>query len=349
MWKLKKDEKTKNHLIPAFHIRKWIDGKRVLYNTKQNTYSELTQDIFFEENYYDAAGERELEDRISTFEAYVGKLIKKIDDCDGEVKLKGNDLTILKFYCMFCACRQEKTTEIILDDDFGMYRSNNYLFGVPRLTEKKEVISFVKLLLDEFDMAKKPENFNFYSLLNRFQRVFTNARNSIHMSMINLHLSIVRSENEGLLIGDVFAIIENTIDSDHLYTYIPMSPKTGFLLVKTKYYKDYNTLEYSKRRLASNNGGVKDPYLSVVFASSMERELICSYSYEELFVSIKPMFIERKNYDLVSVEIVKISRSSEFMLNGVMVNDSEYVIVQDKRIVDFANKNIMDFRHIELY
>lgn len=102
------------------------------------------------------------------------------------------------------------------------------------------------------------------------------------LALYGLHLSIIKSPENWFCISDRCAIIENTLDSDYLYTYVPVSPKTALLLVKTKYYLDLETYNYTRKRLAKKNGGLyPDPYLSVIFDSTAERNsddaLFCSY------------------------------------------------------------------------
>ena len=70
--------------------------------------------------------------------------------------------------------------------------------------------------------------------------------NQIRLNLKNLHLCIFRNTENNIALSDVFAIIENTIDSDHLYTYIPVSPKTALFLVKTKYYITVENRDYVK-------------------------------------------------------------------------------------------------------
>lgn len=86
------------------------------------------------------------------------------------------------------------------------------------------------------------------------------------LALYGQHLAIIRSEDKWMCISERCAIIENTLDSDYLYTYVPVSPKTAILLVKTKYYLSQKNYDESRKRLSFKNGGSRpDPYLSVIF------------------------------------------------------------------------------------
>lgn len=64
-------------------------------------------------------------------------IIREIDNAENTINLNGKQLYLLKLYCAFCSYRHQFTSEVITDDEFGMYQSNKYLWGVQRYTKKK--------------------------------------------------------------------------------------------------------------------------------------------------------------------------------------------------------------------
>lgn len=338
----KKQLSENNHLFPQFHINYWksLGGKKYIKRT--DIISDFKPENVFSKKRYYSKGEPndELENRIGDFESFVGGLIKKINDSKGSISLTGNEVEILKLYVYFCGCRQEFTTEVIKEDPWGIYQSNKYFLGMPRIDSQEGVIQITNLILDEFNILKKkkkdPTKLD-YKLASKWSPT------------MGLHLAILRANGPQFVISDRFCIIENTMDSDFLYSYVPVTPTTALLLVKSDYYLDSETFRKSKRRLSLKNGGNgNDPWLSAVFGCCglYENLLFCSYAWTKLKPSLKNEFVMQKEIKSPIVAINICPDDVVDSLNSILIEDGDEVLFCDEHALKRALQKNTPWRHI---
>lgn len=166
-------------------------------------------------------------------------------------------MEILKLYAFLQSCRNDNTSTYIIEDESGIYKNNNYIFGVPLISTQDEAIKVTSLICDEFEKIKNKSKYNYDY---RFMTV--NGINSL--LEFGLHLVIVSNDKNEFLISETTAVIECTIDGDYLFTYVPVSPKIGLILAKSKYFYTRETIEYTKNRLGMKHCGFPDTYLSEI-------------------------------------------------------------------------------------
>lgn len=106
------------------------------------------------------------------------------------------------------------------------------MFGTFRNATQEEAVSITAKIVDEFERIKSLPDVLGADIGDIKQK----GKQALSIFTIGLHISIIRAETPILLVSDRFCIIENTMDSDHLYSDVPISPKTALLLVKSKYY-----------------------------------------------------------------------------------------------------------------
>ncbi|MDD4069696.1 MAG: DUF4238 domain-containing protein [Candidatus Izemoplasmatales bacterium] len=147
--------KINNHYLPRFHIKKWEEFGGKLYNKNTNRTRKINQLDFSKKKYYSTDGTDSLENRIAKFESYISEIIRKIDNQNETIDLTGKQLYLLKLYCAFCSYRHQFTSEVIIEDDFAMYKSNNYLWGVQRYTEKKDILYITEELSECMRLLNK--------------------------------------------------------------------------------------------------------------------------------------------------------------------------------------------------
>lgn len=302
------NKKIHNHLLPRMVIKRWEDEKaRIFVKNAILPFSRPVHKYDYSEQYYYSLGKEdsELEDRISSFETYVGRLLKKLNNANGSIELLEKDMEILKLYVVLQSCRNESTSSYIKSDAFGIYQNNNYLFGVPLLSTQKEVIDYTKTICDEFERIKDEKNDADYSY--EYRIIAPGKLNSY--LCLGLHLVIVNNSSNGFIISDTTAVIECTMDSDYLYTYVPVSPKIGLLLVKSKYFWNLETIEYTKARFGDKYGnGNPDPWLSDAIQDS------------------KLIYNGKTNNHLVTLSIVNLSKAETYHLNSVIYEDGNKIL-----------------------
>lgn len=336
---------TKNsHYIPNFHLKKWMQINASIFDKANGKTIKLTDKsstrYFSQEFYYSHNQDDTLEKRLAKFEAFISRLIAKIDLADNTIALTGKELYLLKLYCYLCACRQDNTTEVIKFDESGIYRSNNYLWGIPQIHGRDNIIQFTESIVTEFERVHNDKEFvslESFSLISDM----TIFDNHIRLNLKNLHLCIFRNTENNIALSDVFAIIENTLDSDHLYTYIPVSPKTALFLVKTKYYITAEKIFESRIRLAQNNGAYADPYLSVIFEHE-ELELVCPYYLVRSAVHIQETYLPKTDFSTVTIKIQDLSNEVVDKFNSIMYEDSHFFIFKDNNQLDRAKNPLFD-------
>ncbi len=334
--------KQNNHLYPAFHIRKWIGQGGRIYDKDEavdNRIRRVNPRKDFSAKYYYSLGEKDdgLENRISSFEREIAPLIEQIDDATKSVNLTRKQLELLKLYCSLCANRHANTCEVIKSDESGIYRSNNYLIGTHRIETQNDAVEVTAMIVNEFErkkaISKETNNDNNKQYLNAFT--------------FGLHLAIFRSEAPILMISDRFCILENTIDSDHLYSYIPISPRTALLLVKSKYYYDFDHFESTCIRFGNKYGlGTPDPYLSDLLGAEVglyEDRLFRAAFKDELMTEPADDTCES-----LYVKIQHLPKEVFRLFNSIYCEDGKIILYCDKEELEFALSHKLKCRDIKV-
>ena len=336
--------KKYNHIYSKFHIKKWSENNGRLYNkgTKTSRKIDLRKD--FTKKYYYSENEpnNELEDRIGDFEAYIGNIIKRVDEAKGSVHLTGKEYEMLKLYCVLCANRHHFLTELIKNDESGIYRSNNFLYGVYSLSNKEEAIKFTEQLLNFFDALKAQKEVKaciYSDIVSKYPCLPTTG----------LHLEIYRREKPDIIISDRCCLTENTLDSDYLFTYFPVSPHTALMLIKSKYYIDRIHFENTKVRFGQKyGGGIPDPYLSMVFRGR-ENLLFSSAYLVPSMVHVGEAYLLQEMASDVFLEIKELPTGIVTQMNSMLCEDGEVVLYCDKEALEKALKTKMDYREVNVY
>lgn len=214
------------------------------------------------------------------------------------------------------ACRHENTTPFIVEDESGIYRNNNYLIGVPLVSTQEEAVHITNIICNEFERINR---FNDKTLFTPFKNIIGKINNS--PLTYGQHLVIMHNNRDSNLISEVSAVIECTLDSDYLFTYVPVSPKTSLFLVKSNYYYNEEKIEMTKERFGRKYGyGWPDPYLSCIF-KPLENLLTCSYEKDSLYTE-------------ASIKIEQIPDYSLYCFNQVIYEDGHKIV--------FVNENELE-------
>lgn len=335
-----------NHLYPVFHIRKWVDNGGQVYDKqlkKENKCRVINYKKDFTRQFYYSLGkvDNQLEKRLSVFEHEVAPLIEKIDSAENNVQLTGKELELLKLYCLLCASRHENTCEVIKNDKSGICKSNNYLLGTFRNSTQEEAVGVTSKIVDDFERVSKMRDDTIIDVGN-FNGFSTQP---LSYYTIGLHLAVVRAAEPIILISDRFCIIENTMDSDHLYSYIPISLKTALLLVKSKYFLNEKAFIETKRRFGEKYGdGTPDEYLSDLFGAEVgdyENRLFCEYYTQ----STLEKHIEKET-NSIYIKINNLPKEIFRLFNSIYCEDGEKILFCDKDELEFALKHQLQCRDI---
>ena len=299
---------------------------------------DFTKEYYYSEN----EPNNELEDRIGNFEAYIGEIIKKVDTANDVVHLTGKEYELLKLYCVLCANRHHFATELIKSDESGIYKSNNYLFGVYSIKDKKQALKMTIHILDFFDQLKVQNEVQacvYSPIISDYPCVPT----------MGLHLEILRRDNPDIIISDRCCLTENTLDSDYLYTYVPVSPHTALILIKSKYYIDMEAFENTKVRFGRKyGGGIPDPYLSMVFRGREQLLFSSAYRIRSNVHVYKYYFLQGKTLD-VFLKIKEMPAGIVTQMNSMLCEDGKLILFCDEVALDKALKTKMDYRTVDLY
>ena len=223
-------------------------------------------------------------------------------------------MEILKLYAILQSCRNDNTSSYINKDEFGIYQNNNYIFGVPLISTQDEAVKLTSLICNEFERIKKLNSnikYNYdYQLMN-FDGI--NSRMGC-----GLHLVIVGNDKNEFLVSETTAVIECTIDGDYLFTYVPISPKIGLILAKSKYFYTRDQIDYTKKRLGTKYNGYPDPYLSVVLKDE------------------KLVFNGIEKDSMITFDIVKLDMKEITALNSVIYEDGQKILFSNEDALNNA-------------
>ena len=337
-----------NHLYPAFHIRKWKEQGGKVYDKRMKGDIKIrpidSKRDFSAKRYY-SLGEKddELEQRISFFECVIAPLIERIDSETEGVELTQQELELIKLYCLLCANRHSNTCEVIKSDESGVYKSNYYFIGTHRIETQEDVVSVTAHIIDEFERVQRIPNTE-----NREEELPQTIKCEYSSAITKgLHLVIFRSESPIVLLSDRFCILENTMDSDHLYSYIPVSPQTVLLLVKTKYYNNLERFDATRIGFGFEYGsGTPDEYLSDLLGAEV------GFYEDRLFPAI---YTDSSMTELASdgcfslyVKIQRLPKKVFQLYNSIFCEDGEKILFCDKKELDFALSHRLRCRDIEV-
>lgn len=343
--------KKNNHLYSFFHIKKWIANGGKIYDKTLGVIRSVDEQKDFSREFYYSLGEINsvLEDRLQKFEAYIGTLIKRIDEAGREITLSGKELELLKLYCVLAGSRHEFTCEVIKEDESGIYRSNQYLFGVHNANSQEEAVNVTTHIMDDFEKIIKMSN-DMQSWIDSLS--IADPKYIYSFYTIGLHLVIARAERPMISVSDRFCIIENTMDSDFLYLYVPISPKTALFLVKSKYYFDELIYKETLCRSGKKYGdGAPDPYLSIIFDSCQDKnyedKLFCSYGKVRSCVHRNEFYFNRKTAHTVKIKVDNFPVDVFRHFNSIYCEDGEIILFCDKNELDFALENRLYCRTIK--
>lgn len=138
--------------------------------------------------------------------------------------------------------------------------------------------------------------------------------------LMGLHLVIVKNNSNAFLISETTAIIECTMDSDFLFSYIPVSPNISLLLVKSKYFFNQENIEYTKVRFGKKYGyGSPDPYISEAINDSK----LCFNA-------------EIKNNHKVIINYVELTEEEVWFFNSIIFEDGVRILYSNQSALDKA-------------
>ena len=344
--------KKNNHLYSFFHIKKWIANGGKIYDKTLGVIRSVDEQKDFSREFYYSSGEINsvLEDRLQKFEAYIGTLIKRIDEAEREITLSGKELELLKLYCVLAGSRHEFTCEVTKQDESGIYRSNQYLIGVHNVNSQTEAVNVTEQIMDDFEEIIKMDK-DLQSWIDSSFMVDPKYKYSAYT--VGLHLVIARAEQPIICVSDRFCIIENTMDSDFLYLYVPVSPKTALLLVKSKYYFDELIYKETLCRFGKEYGnGEPDPYLSIIFDNCQDKnyedKLFCSYGKVRSCVHRNEFYFNRKIANMVKIKVDNFPDDIFRQFNSIYCEDGEKILYCNENELEFALKHKLACREISL-
>ena len=309
--------KKNNHLLPRMVIKRWEEQDGKIYVKKDNKIRKV-RPLDYSKKYYYSLGkvDDELENRISVFESYVANLLKQLNDADGKIEITEKDMEILKLYVILQSCRNDNTSSFIKEDESGFYQNNNYIIGVPFISTQEEAVEFTSLICNEFERIKQLGPSEKYSY---DYHIFKGE--GINSLLCNgLHLVIVANDKNEFLVSETTAIIECTLDGDYLFTYVPVSPKIGLILAKSRYFYTAEIIEATKIRLGEKYSGKPDPYLSVVLEDT------------------KLIFSGKAKEGKVTLSIIKLAKDEISTLNSVIYEDGNNILFSNEASLNDAKR-----------
>lgn len=309
--------KKNNHLLPRMVIKRWEEQDGKIYVKKDNKIRKV-RPLDYSKKYYYSLGkvDDELENRISVFESYVANLLKQLNDADGKIEITEKDMEILKLYVILQSCRNDNTSPFIKEDESGFYQNNNYIIGVPFISTQEEAVKVTSLICNEFEKIKQLSQNEKYS----YDYHVFKAEGINSALCFGQHLVIVSNGKNEFLVSETTAVIECTMDGDYLFTYVPVSPKIGLILAKSRYFYAKETIEKTRIRLGIKYSGTPDPYLSVVLRDS------------------KLVFNGNVNEGKVTFDIIKLTKNEITSLNSVIYEDGNNILFSNETGLNNAKK-----------
>lgn len=313
--------KKYNHLLPRMIIKRWKECEGKIYNKNTEKTINVSKNNYAKKYYY-SLGKKDdkLENRIANFESYVGNLLKKINKIESKcIEFSIKDMEILKLYVVLQSCRNDNTSPVILDDESGFYRNNDYLFGIPLIKTQEEAIEWTSIICDEFDGLKKLTD---NEIIDQYKNGFL-YKEKLPLNTIGQHLVIVNNNSNAFIVSEVTSIIECSIDNNYMLTYVPVSPKIGLILANSKYFFNSENIQNEKIKKC-------DEYLS------MEIE-------DEKLVFNGDIF-----KSAIKINFVKLNEHEINCLNSIIFEDGNKILFSNE---DFLNKakERNKSRHISLY
>lgn len=328
-------EKENNHYYPLLHIKNWL--KQTNYklfdkNINDNRTYKKQEDFTIKLYYSLGKEDSTLKDNLSKFEKYIAKLIDKIKNSKCNVNLSLKEIELLKLYCVFAACRQHFTTEVIKLDPTEIYQSNDYIIGTHRILTQEEVVKTCENIYTEFERIKQMDDNTLNKALNN------NPFNSLSDFTYGLHLNIFKNNKNSLCVSDKCAIIENTMDSNHLFVYIPISPNRALMLIKTKYYKDKETYKKYLKFLGELNFATHlDEWISVIFSED-------NANFENLLF---PTYKIEKNNWMLKIQALPNNIVKKF--NSIFYEDGILFLYVNEKDLEHAKIHQLNCREIEVF
>ncbi len=309
--------KINNHLLPRMVIKRWEENNGKIFDKEENKIRKVNK-YDYSEKYYYSLGKKddELENRISTFESYIGNILKQLNEAQSSIELTKKDIEILKLYVILQSCRNNNTSPVIKNDESDIYLNNNYLFGVPLVTTQEEAVQVTTKICDEF---------------NRIKNLNDNINERTSSFCYELHLVIVANENNKFIISETTSIIECTMDSNYLFAYVPISPKLGLILTNSKYYFSEKDIEFTKQRFGNKYGnGKPDSYLS------------------ELLSDNKLVYNGTETNNKIKLNFIKLAKEEIYSLNSIIYEDGNKILFCNESSLEEAkNKNPVREIYIE--
>lgn len=326
--------KENNHYYPLLHIRNWLKqtNYKLFDKNINNNRPYIKKKDFAIKFYYSLRKEDStLEDNLSKFEQYISKIIDKIKNSKCNINLSLKEIELLKLYCVFAACRQHFTTEVIKLDPTGIYQSNDYIVGTHRILTQEEVVKTCENIYIEFERIKQMDDDTLNKALNN------SPFNSLSDFTYGLHLNIFKNNKNSLCVSDKCTIIENTMDSNHLFVYIPISPNRALMLIKTKYYKDKETYKTYLKFLGELNYATHpDEWISAIFSED-------NASFESLLF---PTYKIEKNNWMLKIQALPNNIVEKF--NSIFYEDGDLFLYVNDKDLEHAKTHQLNCREIEV-
>lgn len=320
---------VKSHFIPQFNLKYWKNNGGKMFDKTKNTFRDFsTKNSFYIPDYYVFDGSSNYEKRLGAIENYMSILLKKIENNTEKIELSKKDIRFIQLFLFLQGSRHTNTTEVILSDESENYESNNYLFGLENIVSEK----------DREDLTK--------SLINAIEGLLKNKENEdlrywITFQCETTHLNIVRSNDNYFCISDVSVLIENDIDSNFLFAYFPQTPKTSFMIIKSKYF-------YSIDKMYKKFHG---EYPSMILREESVK-LICQYKVEsisEFGQMIKEANLSLNNEKMETLEYINFSINKIDEFNKIFFDDGEkFIFTQNEKYIDELKSVTTPYRGITI-
>lgn len=321
------DTKKNNHLLPRLAIKRWKDKGGRIFDKELNKSRAIEKKDFSQEYYYSIGKvDDKLENRIMLFETCIGRIIAKLHKQYNEkkVSLSYKETEILKLYVALQSCRNDHTSPVIKADETGMYMNNHYLIGIPLIQDQLTAVTVTTIICNEFDRINAlPDDAPY---VNDAHEITTKTINSL--LVYGLHLIIVNNDQNAFLVSETTAIIECTLDSDYLFTFIPVSPSIGIILAKSMYLKTLEDIEKTKCYFGAKYGnGTIDPYISEMIS---DNKLVYNFT---------------PSSNGLTFEYVELDSKEIYRLNSIIYEDGKNILyVNDKALKEAKTK--LDIRTV---